>query len=176
MNTLKSVRMRLLLALVILTSCIGCDQATKTIATRTLKDTPPKTYLGGTIRLDYALNPGGFLSLGSELPHSVRRWLFVAFNSLAMLGLACYLVVKRNAPLALFVPLVFILAGGIGNLIDRVGNHGLVTDFLNLGIGSLRTGVFNVADIAVTLGAIAVACWAFQIDEAQPTDEPDCLS
>ena len=53
---------------------------------------------------------------------------------------------------------VFVLAlsvaGGVSNLIDRVAAGGLVMDFLNLGIGRLRTGIFNVADMALTFGVI----------------------
>lgn len=44
--------------------------------------------------------------------------------------------------------------GGFGNLIDRIFNEGRVIDFVNIGIGSLRTGLFNVADISITLGEV----------------------
>jgi signal peptidase II len=47
-----------------------------------------------------------------------------------------------------------ILGGGIGNLIDRLVNDGHVVDFLNIGIGGLRTGVFNVADVAIMAGPV----------------------
>ena len=47
--------------------------------------------------------------------------------------------------------LTLLIAGGLGNLIDRLV-YGYVTDFLNVGIGSLRTGIFNVADMAIMLG------------------------
>jgi signal peptidase II len=164
MNRTRTPRIRLLLALLILFSCIGCDQATKTIAIRTLHGSPPRSFLDDTVRFDFALNPGGFLSLGSNLPDSLRIWGFVVFNSCLMLGLFAYLCLKRSMPLPLFVSLVFILAGGVGNLIDRVGNHGLVTDFINVGVGPLRTGVFNVADMAVTFGVIAAACLSFRRD------------
>lgn len=147
-------RNRLLLALVIVGSCIGCDQATKGIATRTLQHAPPQSFLGDTFRLDFALNPGGFLSLGSELPPGIRRAIFVAVNAGTMLALAAFLIWQRQLRSAEFVALVFVLAGGLGNLIDRIGNAGLVTDFMNVGIGPLRTGVFNVADMAVLFGAI----------------------
>jgi len=43
-------------------------------------------------------------------------------------------------------------AGGIGNLIDRISHDGLVIDFINIGIGPVRTGIFNVADVAVMIG------------------------
>ena len=42
---------------------------------------------------------------------------------------------------------------GSGNLIDRILHDGTVVDFLNFGIGSLRTGIFNVADVAIMGGA-----------------------
>ena len=130
------------------------------MAVQLLRDSPPKSYLADTIRLDFAQNPGGFLSLGASLPEGFRTIVFIAMNSCMMLGLVCFLCVKRNIPTVLFMSLVFVLSGGIGNLIDRVFNHGLVTDFINIGIGPLRTGVFNVADMAVLFGAIAVGCIA----------------
>jgi signal peptidase II len=52
------------------------------------------------------------------------------------------------------IALVFILAGGTGNLIDRIFNEGRVIDFMNMGIGSIRTGIFNMADIAIAIGTI----------------------
>jgi signal peptidase II len=143
---------RLLLAIVILSTCIGCDQATKQLASRELKDAPPKTFLGGVIRLEYALNSGGFLSLGGELPKHVRTGFFVGFNVLMMLAICGYLIVRRQISLLMFVAILYFLAGGVGNLIDRVTNDGLVIDFLNIGIGPLRTGIFNVADMALVFG------------------------
>ncbi|MGW8256339.1 MAG: signal peptidase II [Thermoguttaceae bacterium] len=175
MNRTRTSRFRLLLALFILSSCIGCDQATKRIATRTLHGSAPKSLLADTIRFDFALNPGGFLSLGCNLPDNIRIWVFVAFNSCLMLALFTFLCLKRRIQFLLFVSLVFILAGGIGNLIDRVWNHGLVTDFINVGIGPVRSGVFNVADMAVTFGAIAAVCLSFQRDaceQAGPAESP----
>ena len=59
--------------------------------------------------------------------------------------------------LALFVALVVFVAGGIGNLIDRVLHGGLVTDFVILGIGPLQTGIINFADVALTMGGLACA-------------------
>jgi len=72
-----------------------------------------------------------------------------------MLALCAYLLLSRHVSFAVFVSGVFILAGGIGNQIDRVSQNGLVTDFVSVGVGPVRTGVFNVADMAVTFGAIA---------------------
>lgn len=146
-------RRRLLAAVVILASCIGCDQATKSIAARELIDAEPRTYFGGVLRLQYALNPGGFLSLGHNLPKPVRDGIFTGFGIGLMALLTGYLVAKRNASPAVFGAIALMLAGGIGNLIDRMFRDGLVTDFMSVGIGPLRTGIFNVADMAIMAGA-----------------------
>ena len=45
-----------------------------------------------------------------------------------------------------------IASGGISNWIDRVRDSGVVVDFLNVGVGTLRTGIFNVADLAIVAG------------------------
>jgi len=156
MNTGHSTRIRFIFAILMLFLCIGCDQATKNIATQMLKDSPPRSFLADTVRLEFALNPGGFLSLGINMPDELRKWVFIGFNSCMLLGLCAFLILKRGVSFALFASITFILAGGIGNLIDRVWRDGLVTDFINLGIGPIRTGVFNIADMAVTCGVIAI--------------------
>jgi signal peptidase II len=138
----------------LLVSCVGCDQATKRIATQTLRDAPARSYLAGAVRLEYALNSGGFLSLGANLPAPLRRGVFVALNSALMLGFASLLVLRRDLSPAWFLAVLGLLAGGLGNLIDRLAHDGLVIDFINLGVGPLRTGIFNVADIAITGGGL----------------------
>ena len=47
-----------------------------------------------------------------------------------------------------------IISGGLGNLIDRMVNQGAVIDFMNIGLGSIRTGVFNGADLAIMVGLL----------------------
>lgn len=67
-------------------------------------------------------------------------------------GLLVYLLRKNDLDSVTLIGCSLILAGGIGNLIDRVVFNGVVTDFLNIGIGSLRTGIFNIADVVIMLG------------------------
>lgn len=155
MDARRIFPLRLFSAIVILASCIGCDQATKAIATRELQDGPARSYFGDVLRFEYAENPGGFLSLGDELPKHVRNRIFTGFGACLMGLLAGYLIFKRQASPAMFAAMAFMLAGGIGNLIDRVCRDGLVTDFINIGIGPIRTGIFNVADMAIIFGAAA---------------------
>jgi signal peptidase II len=140
------------IALAVLTlATIGCDRVTKHLATTYLADRPTRSFLADTVRLTYAENTGGFLSLGANLPPAARTTIFTLATGLV---LAVLLVVAwrtraagwRAPALALFI------AGGVSNWIDRVAT-GSVVDFLNVGIGWLRTGVFNVADMAIMLGA-----------------------
>jgi signal peptidase II len=56
----------------------------------------------------------------------------------------------------MLVGLALIAGGSIGNLIDRLANGGFVVDFINVGAGEVRSGVFNMADIAVLTGALVL--------------------
>ncbi|WNG57230.1 signal peptidase II [Archangium gephyra] len=146
-------RYRLTLVSLVLAGTVGCDQATKQLAISQLRDEPTRSFLGGLLRLTFAENPGAFLSLGGNLPQSVRFWLFSAAVGVLLLGTLAYLVMSRRLEPLQSVALALIVGGGLSNWFDRLVNDGRVVDFLNLGIGSLRTGIFNVADVALMLGA-----------------------
>ena len=137
--------------LLVIVATIGCDRVTKHVATEALSGRPTQSYLADTVWLGYTENAGAFLSVGANLPPAVRTALFTIGTGLVLLALAIGVFRFRLSPwrgvgLALFV------AGGISNWIDRATN-GSVVDFLNIGVGWLRTGVFNVADVAIMLGA-----------------------
>ncbi len=152
-NTPHYVRWFVLLA--ILSLCVGCDQMTKSIARDQLADqAAPLSYLSDTFRLQYAENPGAFLGLGGNLPPQARWLLLVVVNSLVALAIAIFVLVQTSMSPLKTLACALLLGGAIGNLIDRVRFDGLVIDFMNLGIGPLRTGIFNVADVAITTGAI----------------------
>jgi len=140
---------RWLLPAAVLFACVGCDQWTKKLATEHLQQIRPMSFLGDTLRIQYAENPGAFLGAGAQLPENARFWILVVLNAVFLVVIAAVIVVKRPFDRVQTLALALLLAGGIGNLIDRVFHGGLVIDFLNMGIGSLRTGIFNVADMAV---------------------------
>ena len=52
------------------------------------------------------------------------------------------------------------ISGGFSNLYDRITNHGGVVDFMNMGVGSLRTGIFNVADMAIMAGVLLLVIYS----------------
>ena len=151
MSTRWASRFVLLLAVV---ATIGCDRVTKYAATVTLAGAPGRTYLGGAVWLGYAENPGGFLSLGSNLPASVRTAVFTVGTGVMLFGLGV-LAFRRRAVGWSALGLALFFAGGASNWIDRLV-RGSVVDFLNVGLGPLRTGIFNVADVAIMVGAAIV--------------------
>ena len=133
---------------------IGCDRVTKHVATTLLSGDPVRSYFGDTVRLAYAHNTGGFLSLGADWPTPVRTAVFTVGTGVLLLLLLVLASKRRWAPMAKLGIALF-AAGAASNGIDRV-LHGSVIDFLNVGIGPVRTGIFNVADVALMLGGALV--------------------
>lgn len=165
----------LLLALVLVT-CVGCDQATKQYAIDNFKGQPPRSYLGDTFRIQYAENPGAFLSLLANMSPAVRFWVLTVANSVVMILVAGYFLFAQNIDRLSLIALALIVAGGVGNLIDRIMWDGVVIDFLNLGLGPVRTGVFNVADMAITGGFFLLLPQLFRGDPQRSRLQPESAS
>ncbi|MFZ2405980.1 MAG: signal peptidase II [Methylobacter sp.] len=149
-----SITKRFVLIFIMVVSCVGCDQTTKSVAKSLLSETETLSFLNDTVRLQLAYNQGAFLGLGSSLPEPWRQTLFsigVGFILLALLGYALF---SKSASSSVIFAFALLFSGGIGNLMDRLMYSGHVVDFMNIGIDSLRTGIFNVADIAVTIGVL----------------------
>lgn len=145
---------RIVLTVIVLISCVGCDQASKSVAQSFLSETEVWSFWGDTVRLQLAHNHGAFLGLGSSLPATLRDCVFsfgIAGMLIALLG---YILFSKSASSSSTLAFTLLLAGGLGNLIDRLMYGGYVVDFINIGIGPIRTGVFNVADVVVVAGVL----------------------
>jgi len=142
------------LAVILMLTTIGCDQVTKRAATTKLADVGTRSYLADTVRLEYVENRGAFLGLGSGLSDWTRTSLLIvaAAAGLAVVALAAFKFRWSGLPL---IGAALFIAGGASNLIDRIV-RGSVVDFVNVGIGALRTGIFNIADVALMLGAVFI--------------------
>jgi signal peptidase II len=146
------MRRRLVLLVLLGLAMVGCDQATKQAAVEHLEGEPPIALFGGVVRVAYAENPGAFLGLGDRLPDGARAALLVGVNVVILAALGWWAFRRRQDALVR-VAATLVIAGGVGNLIDRLLREGgRVVDFLVLGVGPVRTGVFNVADVAVMVG------------------------
>lgn len=138
----------------------GLDRVTKMIAEGLLKGRGTYVYLKGLVVLVYAENDGAFLSLGSAWPLALKYVVFIALP-LAVCLYALWICLFREMKTSWALLVTTIVAGGMGNLQDRVFNDFRVVDFMNFGIGSFRTGILNVSDVSVTFGAIALALVVF---------------
>ena len=142
---------RLTLFLACAAIVLGLDQAAKALASGRLLLGEPVPVLGDFLRLTLVHNRGAAFGLfpGSRVP-------FIIVSVLAI-AVVLYLFARDAYRSALSrVLLGSILGGALGNLIDRV-RLGYVVDFIEVGVGSLRWPVFNVADSAVTLGVLILA-------------------
>jgi signal peptidase II len=120
------------------------------------------------VRLEYAENSGGFLSLGANLPPTVRTAIFKIVTGLLLVGSIIAAVKLRLTGWPL-VGLSLVWAGGASNWVDRI-TRGAVVDFLNVGFGALRTGIFNVADVAIMLGA-CILVFTYRQHNREPEPE-----
>jgi signal peptidase II len=143
-------------ALVITTAlaCVGCDQTTKLAARSLLPANEVISLLGDTVRLQLANNYGAFLSLGEGLSQQSRAWLLSVGVGCVLLAVLWYALTARGRHLSWVLALALMLGGGASNLLDRLRYGGYVVDFINLGVGPVRTGIFNVADVAIMVGVV----------------------
>jgi signal peptidase II len=148
---------RLIMIFSLISFTLVTDQLTKIWARNSLGD-QTFSFLGNSVVFQRFENPGAFLSLGADLSPEARLWIFTV--GIAIFSVVALFLLLRMKHLSDQVTAAYSLfiAGGVSNLIDRV-MKGTVTDFMNLGIGWLRTGIFNIADVAIMIG---VALLIFQ--------------
>jgi signal peptidase II len=143
------------------------DLITKIIAEATLLRTPGVAVLGDWFQLRLVYNPGAAFGLHLG-PYS--RWIFLTVAIIAVFVLRR---MSQTSPLGdafRQLALGLVAGGAAGNLIDRIRSERGVVDFLDVGIGALRWPTFNVADIAVSCGAIAlvISMWREDARRAEP--------
>jgi signal peptidase II len=151
-------------------SCVGCDRLTKEIARAQLQESEPVRISGGVVLFSYTENPGAMLSVGAALPPSTRFWVFTVGVGILLVGMASILVLGRDLSPMLVVGLSLMFGGGVSNLADRFLHDGRVVDFISIGLAGMRTGVFNIADVAITCGFIIVLIPALMRQKGAPHD------
>ncbi|HEX2249401.1 MAG TPA: signal peptidase II [Gemmatimonadales bacterium] len=147
------------------------DLITKLIAEATLLRTPGIPVFGDWFQLRLVYNQGAAFGLHVG-PYS--RWIFF---TVALVAVVVLTRMSRSSPVGdrfRQLALGLVAGGAVGNLIDRVRSPRGVVDFLDVGVGSLRWPTFNVADIAVSCGAIALAISLWREDARRP--EPESAS
>ena len=106
------------------------------------------------------------MSLGANLPEWLRFLIFSVFVAIGLGFVIWHVFKSKEMTLISTWALSLIIAGGIGNLIDRFF-RGTVTDFLVMGIGPLRTGVFNLADFIIVIGSCLLVWEQIQLSRKE---------
>lgn len=154
------MRLRIILYF-IASGLVALDQATKRMAYDFLSLSGKRVLIEGTLDLTYTENAGIALGLFGDHGSGVR-WILIAISVTAAVMVAYSLmgaIERARKDLGakfLACSMTFLLAGILGNLIDRV-TLGYVVDFIDLYHGSTHWPIFNFADAAITLGAIGLA-------------------
>ena len=130
---------------------VGADQLTKYLAASYLAPVGTAPFLPGIMELRYVENDGMAFSMLSG-----RQTLLIVVTGITLAALVWYLFFKRPQVRAERVAVCLIIAGGLGNLIDRV-TAGRVIDFFATTF--IDFAVFNVADICITVGAVWLAVY-----------------
>ena len=149
---MKQTMIRIAVIAAIISINIGCDQSTKYLAKKHLPRAATIQVIDGLFVLHYAENKGGFLSMLSSLPRTLRL-IFLSIIPLVSLVLMTYYVIASKEISSLYtLGLSCIIGGGLSNIADRLLNE-YVVDFMNIGIGGIRSGIFNSADLSIMAGA-----------------------
>jgi signal peptidase II len=135
-------------------SLLAIDIITKRLAQASLLPIPPVELVGDWVQLRLVYNTGAAfgLHLGAW-----SRWIFLVIAVVAVVLL--YRLARSSSPRDLVrqVACGLVAGGAAGNLIDRIRSSQGVVDFIDVGVGATRWPTFNVADMGVSCGAIALA-------------------
>jgi signal peptidase II len=143
---------------------VVADFVTKWLAVKQLVPRHlPHEIIGDVVRFTLAYNPGA--AFGMHLGPA-SRWIFAGLSVVIVtVLLRATADLTRTSTLAAFgVPVI--MGGAIGNLLDRIRLREGVVDFIDIGIGTTRFWTFNVADTAVTIGAVCLVVALWQEDKA----------
>jgi len=135
------------------------DFVTKLLAEGLLARRLPLSVIGEWVQLRLVYNEGA--AFGLDLGE-YSRWIFFSLAILALIVLGSMVRSTRPGDRFRLVALALVCGGAAGNLIDRIRSTQGVVDFVDIGVGAWRWPTFNVADSAITVGAIALALSLWQ--------------
>lgn len=134
---------------------VGCDQLSKNIVRQRVEYDDRISLINDTFILTKVENKGAMLGLGSDLPPILKIVLLQGIPVVVLLVLLFRILQKPKMNPVLVIAFACVIGGGIGNLIDRIV-LGEVTDFFHIDLGFVKTGIFNMADVSVTLGVLLI--------------------
>ncbi|HEX7660375.1 MAG TPA: signal peptidase II [Pseudonocardiaceae bacterium] len=138
---------------------LGLDILTKQLVVANLEGRPPLKALGGLLYLDVFRNPGAAFSMATGM-----TWVFSVIAAAVVIAIIWLAPRLRSVGWAIGLGLV--LAGALGNLIDRIFRapgplRGHVVDFVSVfGPNGQYFAIFNVADSAISIGGVLIVLMA----------------
>ena len=132
---------------------IVLDQITKSAITARFVLHESYPIINGLFNLVYLMNPGAAFGFLANMSETFRYVFFTGITVMVILLIIYYIVKSKPQNMLMVISLTLIFAGAVGNLIDRI-RFGSVVDFLDVYIGTAHWPAFNVADSAISVGAV----------------------
>jgi signal peptidase II len=132
---------------------VALDQITKAAISSRFLLHESYEVINGFFNLVYVMNPGAAFGFLAGASATFRYIFFIGITAVAIVLIIYYLVKSQHGSPVTVISLTLIFAGAVGNLTDRI-RFGAVVDFLDVYIGTWHWPAFNVADSAITVGAI----------------------
>ena len=154
-------RKRNILITIIVLLSIAFDQISKVWVRNNFESYIETSIVGDIFTLIKVENTGAFLGMGSELPETLRVLLLIVVPVIVLVGITVYTYLEKSLDETSIIGFSLIIGGGIGNIFDRIV-YGSVTDFLYLNFEFFKTGIFNIADLSVTIGMILILISSFK--------------
>ncbi|GAA5030300.1 lipoprotein signal peptidase [Marivirga lumbricoides] len=151
---------RLILVMAILAISVIADQVSKIIIRNYIELHEQFSYLGGYFTITKVENSGAFLGMGDSMPEYIRIIVLIILPIVVMCYGIYFLITKKELPGLTLIGFTMMIGGGLGNIYDRIV-YGSVTDFMHIDFGFAQTGIFNVADLSITTGAVLVLLQSF---------------
>jgi signal peptidase II len=153
---------KIIIGLVLVISNVSCDQITKNSVRKNIDSSERIEVVNDNFILTKVENTGVALGFGADFHPNVKLIIFQLLPIVVLLYMFFYLMKKEEISAFNFIAITFIIGGGIGNIMDRMLFNS-VTDFMYLEIGPFHTGIFNMADVSVTIGAIGIIVNSFKV-------------
>ncbi len=134
---------------------VALDQITKALVRATLPLYGSRTIVPGFVDLVHVHNAGVAFGLLNDVAHPMRSLVTTTLAVVALVGIAYYARHIRSDERLARIGLSLILGGAIGNLTDRL-RQGFVIDFVDVYWRNWHFWAFNVADAAITIGAVLI--------------------
>lgn len=141
--------------LLLIFSNISCDQVSKNLVRNNIYPGDYIPVISNNLILTNVENTGAALGFGQNFSPLMKTVFLKGLPFLVLFIITYRILTKKNLDNRLSIAFAFVIGGGIGNLMDRI-IYGSVTDFFHIQIGFFKTGIFNMADVSVTIGVLMV--------------------